>query len=145
MELIFLKKLIDVLVTWLASLVKKKNLEEDAKKAADLVSEAIKELLTVSPNLNRVKAKLSKAEQLCPGDSEDLLRAKEMLLTIQQAAKEVSSVASASRATVRKRAAKRRTAAKKKPAKKKPAVKKRAAKKKTVKKKAAKKKPVKKT
>ncbi|MEZ5489595.1 MAG: hypothetical protein R3F50_04650 [Gammaproteobacteria bacterium] len=119
MELIFLKKIIDILVDFLKNLFKQKSLRKDCKAAGDKVSEAIKELLSLRPNLNKVKALLSDAEKLCPTQSEDLFRAKEMLESIQIASRSIEKSVPSLGTKTSKGKQSRKTTSKKKKARKK--------------------------
>lgn len=130
MEPVFIKKIADVLIQILQSLFKQKKLKGDCKKAGHKVSKAIQELLSMRPNLSKVRSLLSEAEKLCPNESEDLFKAKELLETFQTSSRALGK--GESRGARAKRVAGRKVAKKK-------AAKKKVAKKKSAKKKAAKK------
>lgn len=143
MEIVFLKKIIEILVKFLEGLFKKKALKDDCKKAGDKVSKAIRELFSLKPNLNKVRSLLSEAEKLCPNDSEDLYKAREMLETLQVASRSFAISASSEPKPATARGGSGRKVAKKKVTKRK-VVKKKTPKNYVTKKKVAKKKVAKK-
>jgi len=132
MEAIVIKKLVDLLTNAIQKMFSGRRTRSDDLRASQLIAEAVRELLSIRPNLYAVQVKLITAESIATSPSEELVRAQDMFETVRRATKKKP------KKVTRKKAAKKKTA-KKKAAKKK-AAKKKAAKKKIAKKKAMKRK-----
>ncbi len=118
-ERIIIQKTADLLSSAIGSLFKKKRLMAAEKRSGKLIAEAIRELLSVDPNLHKVRSKLILAEEEWPKPTEDLLRAKEMLERVMVSSKRkiAVSVKRPKKKTQKKKTASRETP-KKRPTKK---------------------------
>lgn len=103
-----LKKILEELIKAIQNIVKKKDIEDKCKSSADLISKAIRELLTSNPDSKKVKALLAKAERQCGENTEELMKAKGFLEAFENAKSMVARVpASAKKAVAKKMAAKK--------------------------------------
>ena len=105
-ETIIIKKAVDLLSGAIGTLFKKNRLMAAEKESGRLIAEAIRELLSTDPNLNKVRTKLRLAEQAWPKPTEDLLNAQEMLNKV--AASRKKKTAKSRRKTARRKTAKRK-------------------------------------
>lgn len=110
MEPTIIIKLLETLIKVIKKLFKKKELKDNCKKAGELISDAIRELMKIMPNLNTVKTKILEAEKLCELQ-EDLIFAKSLLAEVELSA---AKIARAKMVAQKKLTAKRAAAAKKK-------------------------------
>ena len=85
LDLALIPRIVDLLIGVLKDLFRVRTLRDDCKKAGQKISEAIRELLSAHPDITRAKALLAAAEKLCPNETEDLYRAREMLGTLEAA------------------------------------------------------------
>ncbi len=118
MELIVIKKLVDVLTGGIQSLVRGRKVSANDRRAGKLVSEAIAELLAINPNIYSAKAKLKKAQSISPDETESLSRALDMLETVTIAVKKAAKKKRAAKKAVAKKRAVKKAAKKKRAAKK---------------------------
>jgi histone H1/5 len=133
-----LKRTLEELIKAIQKILKKKDIEKNCKKAAELISRAIRELLGKKPDPTKAKALLSKAENMCEENIEELLKAKGFIKTFENAQERAAKVsvrarkvAAKKRAVAKRAAVKRKASAKRKvSAKKKASTKKAAAKRK---------------
>ncbi len=83
-ESLIIKKAADLLFSALDKLFKRSTLRANEKQSGILISEAIQELLRGAPNLNVVRSKLAKAENISSAPSEELMSAREMLEKVEK-------------------------------------------------------------
>ncbi len=106
-------KAFEELVKAIQKILRKKNLDENCKKSAELISQAIRELLKLNPDAKKAKALLARAEKLCEENIEELLKAKGFLKTFENANVMAAKVPSAAKKAAAKKVAARKPVAKK--------------------------------
>ena len=108
METILIKKLVDLLTDAIQKMFRGRKTRSDDQRAAQLIAEAIRELLSISPNLHAVQVKLATAESIAVTPSETLLRAQEMFDTVRRTTKKKPTKKKTKKKAAKKRAKKRR-------------------------------------
>ena len=79
LEAFVVKKVIELLADAIKRVSRGKQLKSKEKRCAQLISEAVRELLEVKPDLHAARAKLKQAESISSGATQDLSRAQAML------------------------------------------------------------------
>ena len=80
-----LAQFVDLLMKAVAGLFQKNTIRSDCKKAGEKISAAIREILSLEPDIARVRALLTEAEKLCPGEAVQVARARELLAALEGA------------------------------------------------------------
>jgi hypothetical protein len=96
--------IIKLLTDAIAAVVNQARLSTGRRTGAKLISEATQELLSVSPNLPKVKSLLTRAEKALPEEPAELFQARSLLEVVATAER---------RPTSRKKATKKRAAKRK--------------------------------
>ena len=109
-ETLLIKKTVDLLWSAVDFLFGKSRLAAAEKESGKLITEAIRELLSVDPNIHKARSQLRLAEKTWPNPSEELYRAQEILesVSVSNRKKTVIGRKKVSKKKVKKKAVKKK-------------------------------------